>query len=474
MEEAMAQIRTSRRYADAFEFRFDMIRDPNITQLMAASRRPCIATCRPVWEGGMFKGSEEQRIKVLEAASLTGVHFVDIELNAAPETVAEFLRRKRDTKVIVSLHLLEATIFDPAKIYRALRATRADVIKFAYNTDDAWEIVFAAEFLACAKRDRQKAIAIAMGQAGEASRVLYRKFGGWATYAAPEDGRGSAAGQIPASLLKKLYRADSLKSSTRVYGVIGNPIRQSKGVHLHNPVFQRSGKDAVYCRFQVSSIGAFMNRMSRYLSGFSVTIPHKQEVMKYLDAIDATAKAIGAVNTVVRRNGKLTGMNMDAAGALDAIEGVRKVKGTRVLIVGAGGAARAIVFEAKRRGAEVIIANRTEAKARELAMQFGTESASMSNLSGIQFDILVNATSVGMVPDIGKSPVPTSILKNKVVFDAVYNPPMTKLLSDANAVGAKIIQGTEMYVNQAALQSGLYTGRKVDKRFLKRLVSRIQ
>lgn len=474
MEEAVAQIKASRRYADALEFRLDMIKDPNIAQLIDASRKPCIATCRPVWEGGAFKGSEAQRIGILEAASLIGVDFVDIELNAAPETVAEFLRRKRDTKVIVSLHLLEATIFDPVRIYRALRATRADVIKLAYNTDDAWEIVFAAQFLASAKHDRQKAIAIAMGQAGEASRVLYRKFGGWATYAAPEHGRGSAAGQIPANQLKKLYHADLLKPSTRVYGVIGNPIDQSKGVYLHNPVFQKAGQDAVYCRFPVRNLGAFMSRMAPYLGGFSVTIPHKRDVIQYLDSVDVTAKAIGAVNTVIRRNGKLTGMNTDAAGALDAIEGVRKVKGLRVVIIGSGGAARAIAFEAKRRGAEVIIAGRTESKAGELARKFGVKSAPLHNLSGIQFDILANATSVGMVPDINASPVPKSALKNKVVFDAVYNPPMTKLLSDAKSVGAMIIQGTEMYVNQAALQSEFYTGRRINKGFLKHLLARIQ
>lgn len=473
MDDAIKQIRSSRRYADLFEFRLDMIRDPNITGLIIAGRKPCIATCRPVWEGGSFAGKEPERIEILEAASLIGVDYVDIELNTDPVILAEFLRRKKETRVIVSLHLFEASVFDSKKLYKALHATGADVVKLAYNAVDAGDVVVAIEFLSLAKRARRKAIAIAMGEAGESSRVLYRKFGGWATYVAPEQGPGSAEGQLRGSELRNVYRADELTATTRVFGVIGNPVRQSKGVYLHNPLFRKAAKNAVYCRFPVSNLQTFIKHVAPRLDGFSVTLPHKQKITQFLDAVDPAAKAIGAVNTVLRKGRKLFGTNTDAPGAVDAIEAVIQIKGKRMLVIGSGGAARAIAFEAKRRRGQVILANRTDAKARKLAREFGVRHVRMEDIATTEFDILVNATSVGMIPHTDESPVPKTVLKGKVVFDAVYNPPMTKLLSDAKSVGAKIIQGTEMYINQGALQSELYTGKKADRRLMKRLLKSI-
>jgi 3-dehydroquinate dehydratase / shikimate dehydrogenase len=470
MDDAIKQIRTSRRYADLFEFRLDMIRDPNITGLMVVGRKPCIATCRPVWEGGDFAGTESERIEILEAASLIGVDYVDIELNTDPVILREFLRRKKETRVVVSLHLFDAAVFDAKKLFKALDATRADVVKLAYSAVDAGDVAVAIDFLALGKRAKRKAIAIAMGEAGEASRVLYKKYGGWATYAAPEFGSGSAEGQLRGSELRKVYRAENLTATAKVFGVIGNPVRQSKGVYIHNPLFQKSAINAVYCKFPVDDLKSFIKRMAPHLDGFSVTIPHKRDVIKFLDAVDPTARAIGAVNTVVKKGRKFFGTNTDAAGALDAIEDMIKVKGKRILVIGSGGAARAIAFEAKERGAEVVLANRTEAKARDLAREFGVGHMSMEDITAKDFDILVNATSVGMTPHADRSPVPKAVLKGKVVFDAVYNPPVTKLLSDAKSVGARIIQGTEMYLNQAALQSGLYTGKKADRRLMKRLL----
>lgn len=474
MNDALMQVAGSSKYADMFEFRLDLIPQPNIARLLNSTRKPRIVTCRPEWEGGSFMGAERKRIEMLEMASAFGADYVDIELNVNPRTLQEFIRRKKDTKVIVSVHLFDADLFDVTKIYKALVATGADVLKFAFTSRDAADNHLAFRFLSLAKQDAQKAVSIAMEECGEASRALYRKFGGWATYASPEAGAGVLPGQIPARELKDLYRADRLTSSTKIYGVIGHPLGQSKGVYLHNPLFRRAGRNAVYCRFPVTDLDRFMKFVAPFLSGFSVTIPHKQSIIKHLDAIDPTAKAIGAVNTVIRRGGKLCGTNTDATGALDAIERVTKVKGKRVLVIGGGGAARAIAYEAKRRGAEVLIANRTERKAKLLAKEFGVRMVRMAELRWADFDILVNATSVGMFPHVDESPVPKAILKRKTIFDAVYNPPMTRLLREAKRVGARVIQGTEMYLNQAALQSELHTGVKPKAATMRKLISRLK
>ena len=474
MQEALAQVAGSSPYADMFEFRLDLMTKPNIARLLSSTKRPAIATCRPEREGGGFRGSERERIGLLELASVYGAQYVDIELSSSPSVISDFVRHRKETKVIASCHLLDGTLFEVNHIYEALRATGADIIKLAYQGEDAFENHLAFEFLAKAKSDRQPAVAMMLGDAGEPSRVLYKKYGGWATYASSEDGKAAAPGQIPAGLLKTVYQAHELTPSTKVFGVVGNPIKQSKGAFLHNPLFRRARKNAVYCRFQTMDIEKFMRFLVPHLSGFSVTLPHKQSVMSYLDQVDPAARAIGAVNTVIRRGKKLVGSNSDAPGALDAIEKVVKVGGKKMLILGAGGAARAIAYEAKQRGADVVISNRTARKGQDLAGEFGLGFVKWGKFAEAQFDILVNATPIGMVPDIDKTPAPKSIVRNTIVFDAVYNPPMTRLLREAKSQGAKIIQGTEMYINQAARQAELYIGRKPETSLMRQILGENQ
>ncbi|MBX2989941.1 MAG: shikimate dehydrogenase [Bacteroidetes bacterium] len=463
MKDALAQIAASSPYADMFELRLDMIQEPPLGMLMGATDKPVIIACRPEWEGGKFRGTESERMELLDAAAELGAAYVDIELHAGAAAIRKLLGDGR--RLILSNHSSGKFKFDIASLYKRMRSARAQVLKFAYTAEDSADMRYAIEFLQLAERDRQKAVAIAMGEFGEPTRILYKKFGAWATYASAGVGLKAASGQIPAAELKNLYRSERISGKTKVFGVVGNPLKQSKGVYLHNPLFQAEKKDAVYCRFPVKNLKSFINHIAPKLNGFSVTIPHKQAIMKYLDRTDPTATAIGAVNTVIRTSGKLYGTNTDAPGALDAIEKVVKVKGKAMLIAGAGGAARAIAFEAKQRGATVFFTNRTETTGRRLASEFNVNFISKTELlragrKGLEYDIIVNATPVGMTPYVNVSPLPKTILRKTIVFDAVYNPPMTKLLRDAKSAGAKIIQGTEMYFNQAALQFKLYAGVK--------------
>jgi 3-dehydroquinate dehydratase/shikimate dehydrogenase len=470
MSDALEQVSSSAPYADLVEFRLDLIREPALGTLLLSTRKPVIATCRPTWEGGRFRGREEDRLRVLWAASLLGATYVDLELRANRSALGPFLDRRRETKLILSYHAPVGSRIKEANIYRNMRAVGADVVKFAFYVQDAHHNATAFDFLLRAKKDGQHAVAIAMGEAGEPSRVLYRVFGGWATYAAAAKGNEAAPGQITAKVLKEVYRADSLNGSTKIFGVIGNPIAQSKGVLVHNPLFARAGRNAVYCRFLVSDLPLFMKRIGPRLAGFSVTLPHKEHVIRFLDRVDPTAGAIGAVNTVIRRGGAFWGTNTDAPGALDAIERTGVVRGKTMLILGAGGAARGIAYEAKRRGADVLIANRTVTKARAIARRFGLTQVPVRALARTSYDIFVNATSVGMTPHANATPFAARFLRNKIVFDAVYNPPMTRLLREALRVRARVIQGTEMYINQGARQFRLYAGIDPDKRIIRRLI----
>jgi 3-dehydroquinate dehydratase/shikimate dehydrogenase len=470
MPDALEQLAGSDRWADAFELRLDRIRKPDIGLLIRSTFKPVIATCRPSWEGGEYRGTEEERMSTLEQALLLGARYVDIELRAGARALGRFTGRPR-CRVIVSCHRPPGGSPAVGSTYARLKKTGADVLKFAFHASDAWENSIAFDFLRRARRDRQRAVAIAMGQAGEPSRVLYRVFGGWGMYAAPESGPEAASGQVTARLLSDVYGSQRLNRRTRIFGVVGHPVRQSRGILIHNPLFRQAGKNAVYCRFAVHDLEKFFACMVPYLSGFSVTHPHKVAIGRYLDELDPLSRAIGAVNTVTRKRGRLAGTNTDATAALDAIEGVSPVSGKRMIIMGAGGAARAIAYEAARRGAVVIVTGRRPAAARRLARQFGVLSVPLGRMREVNADILVNATPVGMSPHAHETPFPRSLLGGKTVFDAVYAPAVTRLLREAIASGARVVSGTEMYVNQAAMQFALYAGVPAHIPLMRRLLS---
>jgi 3-dehydroquinate dehydratase / shikimate dehydrogenase len=467
--EATAQIRSSVRYADLFELRIDLLSQPEIGMHIASTRKPFIATCRPVREGGRFEGAEEERFELLRQAIDAGARFVDLELNAWGAGRQRLASCKGRPQWIVSHHVFDRSPLHVDALYAVMRKTGAGVLKFAYVAEDAWEMRAALRFFALARSDRQRVIAIAMGEAGEASRVLYRVFGGWATFAGSENGSQSAPGQLPASTMKLVFRAHQRTAATKVFGLVGNPVGQSKGIFIHNPLYRRLGRNAIYCRFKVEDLARFMKSFEEVLSGCSVTAPHKQAMMKFLATADPLARALGAVNTVVRRSKGYFGANTDARGALDAIEKELRVGGRRLVVLGAGGAARAVAGEAARRGARVHLANRTAERARKVARALGVKWTAMEDVASLEPEILVNATSVGMWPDLDASPLQEIPRTVRLAFDAIYNPVMTKFLRDAEKQGAIAVTGVEMYARQAVEQIRLFTGRKPEAADVKRL-----
>ncbi len=469
MEEATNQIVSSARYADLFELRIDLLSRPDIGRLIASTRKPFIATCRPVREGGRFEGREDERFDLLQQAVNAGARFVDLELDAWGPGRQRLHSRNRSLQWIVSHHMLDGPPGRVDALYATMRKTGAGILKFAYMADDAWEIRAAMQFFAIAQKDRQRVIAIAMGEAGEASRVLYKVFGGWATFAGSEDGGLSAPGQLPASTMKRVFQSNTRTARTRIFGLVGNPVGQSKGIYIHNPLYRRLGRDAIYCRFKIDDLTRFMKTFDGVLSGCSVTAPHKQAMIKFLATVDPLAHTLGAVNTVVRRSRGYFGANTDARGALDAIEQKLRVNGRRFVVLGAGGAARAVAGEAVRRGARVYVANRTAQRAKGVARALGVKWTALENVASLEPEILVNATSVGMWPNIDATPLREIPGTVRLAFDAIYNPAMTKFLKDAEGQGAITVTGVEMYVGQAVEQIRLFTGRKPDAADVKRL-----
>jgi len=315
--------------------------------------------------------------------------------------------------------------------------------------------------LAAAKAmPKQKLIVLAMGEMGFPTRVLSPVFGGAFTYAAPMYSHGTAAGQVCARSLRHLFRVEKLGKTAKIYGVIADPIRHSISPAVHNRAFQSKRMEAVYLPFLVSPahLRDFFSMAARLpLTGFSVTIPHKQKIIRYLDTVDPLAKRIGAVNTVWRKAGKWRGANTDAAGVTEPLSKLLRLPKSTVLIVGNGGAARGAACALSDAGAKIALVGRNADRVRALSKICGAEALGKEQLHGRYFDAVVHATPLGMFPHVQECFFNGSIPAD-VVFDMVYNPLETTLIRKAREQGKSVIPGLDMFLEQAARQFEMWTG----------------
>jgi 3-dehydroquinate dehydratase / shikimate dehydrogenase len=479
--EARRQIHSALRYTSTLELRLDWLANAHeVSKLLlalkasrVASKTMIIATCRRREAGGKFAGSVLEQLSVLRAAASAGCQWIDLEVETAdalpPFTLDLYTSR---AKRILSYHDFDRST-PRSRLQNAMRrmaqtcgATGCDAIKIATNRGSLRDSL---RVLALAGR-RANLIAVPMGEAATAARILAPRFGSALIYAPVEE--ATAPGQIPLAELHDLYRGGKVSSRTHVYGVIGNPVAHSLSPVLHNAGFRARRIDAIYLSFRVIDLNDFLSAVKPLgISGFSITLPHKERILGHLDGCDPLAAEIGAVNTVVvRGGGKLSGYNTDYVGVLRAIERRMPIAGSRVLILGAGGAARAVAFALARGGASVSICARREERARRLARDVGGDATPRASLRREFFDAIVNATPVGMTPHTHPSPLSTRELNCRIVFDAVYRPRRTKLLQLAAAKGIEIISGVEMFLAQGIAQWEIWTGMRAPEATMRRAV----
>jgi len=447
--------------AELAEVRLDLMERPDLERICAGKNRAIIVTNRPSHEGGGFKGPEAERLAMLRRAAELGAEFVDIEL----DSVAELGELPGGTRTIVSYHSFQRTPRELETIMGRILEKSPDVAKVAVTAEDAGDVVAVFKLLE-RHAGRVPLIALSMGEEGMPSRLLAGKFGAFLTYASHAVGRESAPGQVSLEQMLLMYRFPRIERSTAVYGVVANPVAHSMSPAVHNAAFAALGMNAVYLPFKVSDPKAFLESFQPYdLKGLSVTIPHKEAMLALMDEVDGPAAQIGAVNTVVIRNSRRFGYNTDMAAALAAIrDAVRRaalepLSARSVLLLGAGGAARAIAYGLRQKVACLTIANRTVERARRLAAELDADACGLREMQRCRPDVLINGTSVGMWPQVDESPVPISMLrKGMVVFDSVYNPIKTRLLAEAEQAGAVTASGLDWFVNQAAAQFELWTG----------------
>lgn len=416
-----------------------------------------LATCRRHQNHGKFNGSVEEQFAVLEAAVRNGAQAVDIEIETAEVSQERLHQFRGRALLIVSYHNFESTPPLDTIVNRVMRVT-ADgfkIVTTARKPSDNVRVLAAARAF-----PKQKMVVLAMGELGFPTRVLSPVFGGFFSYAAPIFAGGTAAGQIDAHSLRHVYRLEKLGKTAKIYGVIADPIRHSISPAVHNRGFQSRRIDAVYLPFLVTPAmlrDFFLLAERLPLAGFSVTIPHKQKIIRYLDVVEPLARRIGAVNTVWRKAGKWRGANTDVAGITGPLSRLLRLQKSSVLIVGNGGAARGAAFALSDAGAKVALVGRNPDRVRALSKICGAEPLLREQLNGRGFDALVHATPLGMFPHVDDCFF-DDLIPAEVVFDMVYNPMETALIRKAREQGKAVIPGLEMFIEQAVRQFEIWTG----------------
>ena len=464
--------------ATFIEFRLDYLPKPLLAMpllkefLAEHTEVTAIATCRRVANEGKFAGSVAAEMEVLAKAGGAGFHLVDLELESAEAAKAGEVAKLQSggTGLILSYHDFKQTS-DLDAVYARMKPFGAEFVKIVPTATALADNVTLMRFLERVS-DASDVIGICMGDAGVISRVLGVRAGSAFTFAAASSGEETAPGQIAARTLIETYRIDHVDAATKVYGVVGDPVRHSLSPLMLNTAFRRETVNAVYLALQTSDLNDLVKVVKEVpLQGFSVTMPFKQAILPFLEKTDPLSERIGACNTVRRfDDGKLYGFNTDVAGITVPLERRMSLKGAKVLVLGAGGSARAAVFGLKEKGAEVLILNRTVETAQKLAKQSGAKVLKREALAKTMFDVIVNATPAGMEGNAASALLGDEELKAKVVFDLVYNPLETPLIRMARKQGIGFITGVEMFVQQGARQFEIWTGKPAPEEEMLRVV----
>jgi 3-dehydroquinate dehydratase/shikimate dehydrogenase len=484
-DELRGAIERAATFGDVIELRFDCLEDEaglerasqQLPTLFRERTRPFLLTFRTSEQGGHQTPDTERRARFWAENFPPGrerADYADIELDLAAFLAAEETRRRSKLidwdKVICSHHDFDGLPQDLEAIFGRMLETPARILKIAVRARDITDCL---PILRLLERSRLPAgrelIAVAMGEAGLLTRILAPARGAFITYGALTPEQSTAPGQVSAGELRSLYRVHNIGVETEIMGLVGSPVSHSVSPHMHNAAFAARGLDAVYIPFEVGDAPAFARRMAHprtrelawNLRGLSVTAPHKTAVMAELDSIEPAARALGAVNTIVVEGDALRGYNTDARAALAPLAGLLNLSGARVAVVGAGGAARAVLWSLRESGARAVVFARSAERARSTAENFDAPCHTLDGARFDGFDLVVNTTPLGTRGEREtETPAEASQLRGaRAAYDLVYNPRETRFMREARAAGCEIIvDGLPMLVAQAAAQFKLWTG----------------
>jgi 3-dehydroquinate dehydratase/shikimate dehydrogenase len=480
--ELLARAEAVLKDARFLEFRLDGLAKPaaalpQLKDFLALHRDvTAIATCRRKESGGNFTGSLNAELEILLKAAEAGCQIVDLEVESAEQATKSQLTKLRaalraaGAALLISFHDFTRTkgLAHAAERIKAFEPDFVKVVSTARTLADNLAVLRLIEDQSL----HSQVVGIAMGEEGLVSRVLGPRAGAVFTFASSGNGAETAPGQATVRTLVDLYRVEQLDQATRIFGVAGNPIGHSLSPLMHNTAFRRESVNAIMLPLKVKSLDDLLTLTRELpLGGVAVTMPLKQEVLPHLANMDPLTARIGACNTLrTGADGNLYGFNTDVAGVVRPLERRMRIKGSRILVLGAGGAARAAVFGLVEQGAEVFIANRTHETAVALARKAKAKALKRDQLAKNRFDALINTTPCGMTGAIQSLPIAENELNTGLVFDMVYNPLETPLLKLAHSRGLAVISGLEMFVQQGARQFEIWTGKPAPEAEMLRVV----
>lgn len=466
--------------ADAVELRLDFLtHTPSPEDLQTWIRQAplkVLATCRPQRQGGHYEGEESDRLAFLAHASRAGADWIDVESDV-PEP------QRPQGHTILSFHDFQQRPGDLADLLQQMEDSTGKVCKIAFAADNPQDALVCFDLL---RRARKPTLALAMGESGQLSRLAARKFGAFGTFASLDAASGSAPGQPTLEAIRSLYRWKDVTASTQLYGVIGCPVGHSMSPAIHNAALAQTALDGLYVPLRIENSA---EHFARFLDGvrerpwldwrgLSVTLPHKEHALAYVGEAncDELTRKIGAVNTLtLQPDGEIRGTNTDYAAAIESLcktmeIGKSDLSALPCALLGAGGVARALLAALTHYGAEVTLYNRTLRRAEALAEEFGAHAAPLADVPSSQAQVLINCTSVGMHPDIEACPIDTIPPDTRVVFDTIYNPVQTRLLTMARAAGRRIVTGVDMFVEQGAAQFEIWTGLQAPREIMRNVI----
>jgi len=444
--------------ADMFEIRGDLVTDLDLLTVRRAASKPLIFTARCESEGGKLRDDDPRRHALLHEAVRRRFEYVDVEYRSG---FFDVMTEKAGKGLIVSFHDMTGTPPDLELLYDGMCKTGADIVKIAVSPRSMTDVGRLMELVRRHAAAKTPLIALALGPLGAITRIVGPKYGAPFVYASTGRGHEAAAGQIPAEEMDTVYNVRAINSQTKVYGILGGDVLGSLSPALHNRGFSESGLDSVFVPLQSESLASFFHAFPHLgLSGFAVTRPYKVEMVGRLHAVDATVAQCGSVNTVVvHGTGQLHGSSSDGLGVVAPLRKRGDIRGKSVIILGAGGAARAAAVALEERGARVRILSRNREKAAQVGAEVGCASGDLNVLLNTEWDILINATPVGGASMPEQTLAPMALLKKgAIVLDMNYDPLETRLLREASQAGCVVISGFEMLLAQAAAQFEVWTG----------------
>jgi 3-dehydroquinate dehydratase / shikimate dehydrogenase len=458
--EVYLQVKESLAVADFIELRLDLFSSRQVDEVAKLCKTipiPMIFTLRSALQGGGYDGNEEQRLKeILQLASIRP-SFFDLESHLSCPFIEKFRMLFPEIEIILSYHDFEGVPNDLEFLYQNMSRLPVFYCKIAVTPSNSIE---ALQFLSWAAKYSKKMIAIGMGYYGQITRVLAPVFGFPFTYASLREDLSTATGQISAKILIEQYHYHELSTKTALYGLIGDPVEGSVSDVTHNKMIPFFEPHGLYIKIPIKKEElqefVFLAKSIGF-KGLSVTMPLKELIIDLLDDIDSGAARMGAVNTLRFEAGKVVGYNTDGVAALDALESHGKVSGKQVVVLGSGGAARAIIDEALQRGAEITLVSRNREKALKIAENTSIKIINFDELLELplEYDILINCTPHSM-------PIPAhKINRGSLIMDIQTKPMRTELLETAEKLGCCLVYGYEMFIQQALGQFKIWFKKEV-------------